>query len=67
MSSVASWRPTVGPAQKYKGHTITVHPMAPDVIAAVDGQALPNFYLTAEWARQAGMRFIDQREDENRK
>ena len=67
MASVANWRYTIGPPQKYKGSTITVHPMAPDVIAAVDGQALPNYYLTAEFARQAGMRFIDQREEEARK
>lgn len=64
MSAIANWRQTIGKPQKYKGHTITVHPMAPDVLAAVNGQLLPNYYVNAESARQGGMRYIDAVEKE---
>ena len=67
MAQVPKWRKQIGQAQNYRGHSITVHAMAPDVIAAVDGNALPNYYLTAEAGRQAGMRYADQLEEEKAK
>lgn len=67
MSALAEWRETIGTPQQYKGHTITVHPMAPDVLSAVDGRLLPNYYVNAESARQGGMRYIDAVEKEKNK
>ena len=46
----------------YKGHTIKVKFLGPDLICEVDGKELPNFYLNAEATRLAGERHIDELE-----
>ena len=66
MAQVPKWREQIGQTQNYRGYSSTVHAMAPDVIAAVNGDALPNYYLNAEATRQAGMRYVDQMEKEKR-
>jgi len=57
-------RKTIGETEHYKGHEIEVRYMGPDLLAYVDGQEVGNFYLTAEYARAAGRRYIDQQEKE---
>lgn len=54
------WRKQIGPTLKYRGHNVEVRAMQPDVLAYVDGQALPSFYIDAESARKGGMNYIDE-------
>lgn len=54
-------RPIVGDLERYRDHLISAHYVGPDLIAMVDGQELPAFYLNAEAARAAGRRFVDDK------
>jgi len=53
-------RPTIGEPVEYRGKKIEVRHMGPDLLAYVDGEELPNFYVDADSARAAGRRYIDQ-------
>lgn len=57
-------RKKVGKTEHYKGHEIEARYMGPDLLCCVDGQEVGHFYLTAEAARAAGRRHIDQVEKE---
>lgn len=59
-------RDQIGETLNHKGSKVTVHHVGPDVIAAVDGKELPNFYLNAEAARKAGMKYIDEIQKEKK-
>lgn len=52
-------RPIIGTPRTYRGHLISVHHIGPDLIARVDGQDMPNFYLTSQAAGAAAERHID--------
>lgn len=52
-------RKKVGPTEKYCGHEIEARFLGPDLLCYVDGQEVGNFYLTAEAARAAGRRYVD--------
>lgn len=55
-------RPIIGEPRRYRDHLISVHHCGPDLIARVDGEDLPNFYLTSEAAQRGAERYIDQQE-----
>lgn len=52
-------RPLIGEPHQYRGCTIEVRHMGPDLLAYVDGIEIPHFYLTQWFAREAGERFVD--------
>jgi len=47
-------------SEEYRGSTIEARFMGPDLLALVDGVELANFYLNAEAAKAAGLRYVDQ-------
>lgn len=53
-------RKQVGQPEQYKGHTITVHFMGPDLLCRVDGQDVGGFWITSHHAIQGGKRHIDE-------
>lgn len=53
-------RQRIGDPVEYRDHRIEVAHMGPDLLALVDGEELPNFYIDAESARNAARRHIDQ-------
>lgn len=57
-------RKQIGPTENYKGHQITAHYIGPDCICRVDGHDVGNFYVTAEAARLAGRKHVDELEKE---
>ena len=59
-------RKQIGKALSYKGHKIVVRHLGPDLLCYVDNVELNAFYETTENARNAGKRYVDQVENENR-
>jgi len=57
-------RMKVGDPEQYKGRTIQATYCGPDCLCLVDGREVGNFYMTAEAARTAGRRYIDELERE---
>jgi len=45
--------------EEYRGRTIEVRFMGPDVISMIDGVELPNFFLSSDGARRTARRCID--------
>lgn len=43
----------------YRGHKITATFAGPDLLAQVDGDELPHFYVNSQAAIKAGERYID--------
>ncbi len=60
-------RPIVGTPEKYHDHLIAAFFVGPDLIVQVDGMEIPNFYLTAEAARAAGKRYVDDKHKASKK
>jgi hypothetical protein len=45
----------------YRGYTITVRQMQPDLLGYVDSDELPHFYRTPGAVYSAGRRYIDEK------
>lgn len=52
-------RQMVGQPENYQGRTITVRLMGPDLLGYVDDIELSGFFWTAEAARVAARKYID--------
>ena len=52
-------RPVVGDPFEYKGRTIVIRHLGPDLLCEVDGSELGGFYRGAEAARAAGIRHVE--------
>ena len=60
-------RKQIGPTLNYKDHKIEARFCGPDCLCYVNGNDLGSFHLTADAARNAGMRYVDQVEKEKEK
>ena len=52
-------RKIVGKPEKYRGRTITIRYMGPDLLCEVDGIELSGFFVDVEAARSGGQRYVD--------
>lgn len=66
MSTNKIIRKTVGEPIEYRGHRIEALYGTPCLLAAVDGEELPNFYESVSAAHNAGKKYVEQREKENK-
>ena len=57
-------RKLIGSPETYKGRKIEVRFCGPDLLCYVDGADCGQFYMTAEAAKKAGRRYIDECERE---
>ena len=59
-------RRQIGQTEMCHGKKITAHHVGPDLICHVDGKEIGGFYLTAEAARAAGRRYVENLKKEKR-
>ena len=59
-------RKVVGEVETYLGRKIAALYCGPDLLCAVDGVEVGNFYMTVEAAHAAGRRYVDQVEKEKK-
>lgn len=52
-------RKVVSKPEEYRGRTITIRHMGPDLLCEVDGIELSGFFIDTEAARAGGQRHID--------